>query len=164
MLSLDGPCVPIAFWPREFSLSDLRECLDQFRTLDGLAACLIEVRMSYLAQNKERFVSTLHAAARIFGHLAQVELFRPKRMRSALLVMEAHCIPFMARTTVGMVIEGGSEESWHLTPYRWPEGFKMKCNLHVRKLSPSSKETFVAWSKQVLGGRSSAIFPNSQPT
>jgi len=138
----------LRFWKASCSEGDLMRRWGGIGGLDGLAACLIEARLGYLGQVEADFARGILGTRGRFAKLRDMEVFAPKRMQSALLVLERMCI----RYAQYLIAEGPltSRNAGHLTVLgHWREGWQARSHEHSESLPTTFAKTYLDWGKQV---------------
>lgn len=149
----NAPSQPLIFWPSPQTEAVRKMRLRQLRGLDGLAACLIEARMGYLAQTEERFVNSLVIAGQHFQALSKEVVFTCRRMESALLVMESYGVAFVTQKTIDAPSGDEARSALRSIAKGWHRNWMQRYEAHLRTLSSSSKNTFQSWLRQVFNER-----------
>lgn len=147
----NAPSTPLTFWPLIQSESVRKMRLARLRGLDGLTACLIEARMGYLSQTEQRFVYSLAAAGQQLRKLSTELAFSSTRMQSALLVMEALCVAFVAKKTIDAPPSNEAHSALRSIARCWQWNWMDKYEAHLKTRSTSSKKSLQNWMKLALG-------------
>lgn len=145
------PSAPLTFWPLVQTEAVRKMRLGRLSGLEGLTACLIEARMGYLSQTEERFVNGLVSAGQHFQKLSTEFVFSNKRMESALLVMEAHCVAFVMKKTIAAPPSNEAHSALRSIARRWQLNSIERCEAHLKSLAPSSNKSLKNWLKLTLG-------------
>ena len=122
--------------------------LNRLTNLDGPAACLVDARMGYLAQDEELFVSSLLAAESQFSKLGKTGVFVHKRMQSALLLIEGLCVGYGNRMVVTAPFSDEAHSQRRSKTRRWIVNWIDRCEGHIKTLSKNSETVFRRWVKQ----------------
>lgn len=141
---------PHTFWPVLQSEAARKARLGRLNGLEGLTASLIEARMGYLAQNETKFVNSFAVAAKHFQEISETLPFSTTRMRSALLLMEAHCVAYVTLKTIEAPDNDDAHISIRSIAKEWRLHWRRRCSDHSRQLSRSSHEVFQKWKQLVF--------------
>lgn len=129
---------------------------------DGVAACLIEARMSYLAQDALEFVLFMKYAIHGLRNCPSTMPFlKGTKGRSILLTMEGLCvlhtvqllthIPQIPKETLDDQREGGpTEKSPKTYAALLYNAWADRCLDHFKELSPKALKTFQIWNGEVI--------------
>jgi hypothetical protein len=146
------PATPATFWPLNVHKAARKMRLAGLSGLDGIAACLIESRLGHLAQDEERFVTSMLVAASILQTLRSCEPFQSTRMRSALLLMEGVCIGYVDKLTVVVPPYGPVHRDLRSKARAWQSNWINRCEAHKKTLSSGALRIFrILLKASVLG-------------
>lgn len=141
------------FWKQYLSTEALQRHWGQVPALDGLAVCLIEARMGYLAQLEEHCFNALLGAATRVLRLSKTTGYRHEKQQSALLVLERMCLshlntllsPYMHDLDPFLTFCRAAEHA--LVAWR------SRYDVHQASLSKPARTRLAAWVREVDGRR-----------
>ena len=133
----------LSFWrARDENRSEVWKYLPD---LDGIAVCLLEARLDYLAQDVGGFVQAMLGAGHEFIRLGKSPVFQDDKSRAALLLMEmmaqryASCLvqddPFMEDEFPDLCLQID----------HWQESWNVRAQLHHAKPWEQRKFPFKYW-------------------
>lgn len=139
----------LPFWKLHATDMDQSRKWSDVPGLDGLAICLIEARLAYLAQRENLFVNSILGAMGRIERLGKSEAFQPKRMQTALLLVEGLCIRY-AQCMVSEAQSAAKDHEKHVDGIRrWARGHEARRAAHLASLSISSANTFNSWMRKI---------------
>lgn len=137
------------FWKILHSPESLNEALSQIDGFDGVAVCLIEARMAYLAQDEDEFTIAMMAAYSHLDALAKNPEFEFPKLQSAFLVLQTMCLRFVGFLMPYLLVPPSSgDDMCELFQARYGDWNK-KIRAHAKSLPRHAASQFAKWSNQV---------------
>lgn len=137
----------VSFW--RYQNESRHEVWKYLSDLDGIAVCLIEARLDYLAQDVVGFVQAMMGAGHEFIRLGKSPVFQDDKSRAALLLMEmlaqryASCLvqddPFMKDAFPELCLQID----------HWQESWNVRAELHLEKPWEQRKFPFRYWADKL---------------
>lgn len=136
------------FWKIFHSPESLDEALSQVSGFDGVAVCLIEARMAYLAQDEDEFAIAMMAAYSHLDALAKKPEFEFPKLQSALLVLQTMCLRLVGFLMPYLLVPPSSgDDMCELFQTRHGDWNK-KIRAHAKSLPRHAAAQFANWSNQ----------------
>lgn len=135
---------PTPFWKVDRSVADLQRNWSQTPGFDGLAVCLIEARMGYLAQDEVRFTNAILGAASRLARLAKTPGFQLQRQQSALLLLESSCLHLAEHF---IVRPSGTNSQLSLMVQNRRDECESRTQAHLGLLTKPARALFLKWAK-----------------
>lgn len=117
--------------------------------LDGIAVCLIEARLDYLAQDAEGFVRAMVGAGNEFIRLGKSPVFQDDKSRAALLLME-----LMAHRYASCLVKDDPNVEYSRPDLcvhvdHWQESWDVRAQLHQEKRWEQRRFPFKYWADKL---------------
>lgn len=134
------------FWYRYSPFEDRLRLVNRFDVWDALAACLLEARMCYAAQDQFHFAAWQIFAGKTIVVLQERPEFKEKHLHSVFLTMEWMCLLTLLTNL--------HKTNWvrdELNDRRidWERSWNSRCKKHLRNLSRKSQIAFIAMINEV---------------
>lgn len=137
------------FWKKSEDPELLVNALSQIGGLDGVAACLIEARMAYLAQNEAVFLITMMEAYSHLGALATTPEFEFPKEQSALLLMQTICLGVPSSLLPHLGSEAPGDTLCELFQSRHI-AWRRRALEHAKSLPKPWAAQFKKWTNEVI--------------
>lgn len=133
------------YWKIRRTEAELVDHLRRSKGLDGLSACLIEARMSYLMQEEPWFIACMLEGRRIINLLAHTPEFASARMQSALFLLEGLWIAHVREQVIAAPFFRDMPPEIVDSATRWEKQWAENSRNHGNGLSKSSRAVFERW-------------------
>lgn len=143
---LDGERKPTEldpFWYRHRSIETRRKLVGTLDVWEKLLVCLLEAKMSYLAQNVESFTDSQILACKVVQHLQEVPELQAKRLQGVLLIMEALCLDTLVMTIAAHTPLNDAQHRARVWLQDTVKLWNLKRHAHAESLSSKSRLAFV---------------------
>lgn len=135
---------PTPFWKVDRSVADLQRSWSQAPGFDGIAVCLIEARMGYLAQDEVKFTNAILGAASRLARLAKTPGFQLQRQQSALLLLEFSCLHLAEHF---IVHPSNTDLQLSLMVQNRRDECNSRTQAHLGLLTKPARSLFLKWAK-----------------
>lgn len=139
----DGGATP--FWKIDRNAADLQRKWSQIPGFDGLAVCLIEARMGYLAQDEVKFTDAILAASSKLVKMAKAPEFQFQKQLSALLVLERMCLCLAEQLIVFTRDPEGGDDQLSLMVLHLSDKWRQRAQAHLDSLTKPAAALFAKW-------------------
>lgn len=133
------------FWKVKRSAADLQRICSQIPGFDGLAACLIEARMGYLAQDERRFAGAIFVASSRLAKMTEAPEFQFRKLLSVLLVLERMCLRLAEQLFVFTRDLTRSEDELSRMGQSLYHGWAQRTRAHSHSLTGPAGASFAKW-------------------